>query len=494
MLLRPMRKYAAAGLGSAVLAAGLTLVAPSAEAVTAPAPDDAAISWLTRQLGSDNLVDGSLGATIDFGTALARHGGDQATIDRIKSAVDAGISGYATTGLAAAQAAVFYDLAGVDPTTVDGDLVAKVETAIDDTTGVMPEGGYEGGWSQGLAVQALSAGKDWTCSCTEWDKAVAALVAMQNSDGGWDSGSVSTPDDTADALMALIPLENSATPGVDDAITKGISYLTSTQQSSGAWLAFGSESGNSTGLAAQALQLHGDTGPVAKAAVWLRRHQVSGSACDRKLSTQAGAVAASDSALANGETDGLTDPYGYDWYEATIQSFPAMQVHAASTAPLAVATRWVRAGATQPVAVQGLVNGQRGCLSLMGKNRDVVGVSATSHQFAFPAGTRSYKAILKVAGATAAKTVVALAPKTLPVSVSRPTIAKGGSERVVVKGLYPGERVKLTYKGVVVASGSATAEGWFGASLNVGRSAGTKTVYAVGRFTTRKGQTSFTVR
>ena len=99
-----------------------------------------------------------------------------------------------------------------------------------------------------------------------------------------------------------------------------------------------------------------------------------------------------------------------------------------------------------------------------------------------------------MAGATAAKTVVALAPKTLPVAVSRPTIAQGGSEKVVVKGLYPGEPVRITYKGVVVASGSATADGWFGASFNVGRSAGTKTVYAVGRFATRKGQTSFTVR
>ncbi|GAB2983750.1 prenyltransferase/squalene oxidase repeat-containing protein [Nocardioides montaniterrae] len=500
MSLRPWGKYVAAGVSSAVLAAGLSFVAPPANAATAPSPDAAAISWLTQQLGSDNLVNGDLGTTIDFGTALAGLNGSQATLDRIKSAVDAGVGGYVigdgTDGVNAAQAAVFYDSVGVDPTTVDGNLVAKVEAATDDSTGmVKAQYGYEGGWSQALGVRALVAGDS-----SEASTALNYLLGMQCASGGWSDTTCSyaaDPDDTADALFALFPMQGTGNAAVDDAITRGVSALAASQKADGGFDPSWGENASSTGLAAQALAAGGRTAAAQKAAVWLRAHQIAGSPCDGKLSGDGGAVGYTYTVIANGAADGIAADSGakYDWFNTSIQSFPALVNAPAATGGRWIDTpSWAKAGSTVKATAKNLAAGQRGCLSIAGKNLTVIGGGITAGSFTYPTGTKNRTAVLRVTGSSVTKTVFVLAPKTLKVTAGSARVAKGGKERITVSGLHAGEAVRLKYKGVVVAKGLATSTGTFTRRISVGRTAGAKTVYAFGRFTTRKGHVGFTVR
>ncbi|HJQ07127.1 MAG TPA: prenyltransferase/squalene oxidase repeat-containing protein [Nocardioides sp.] len=487
MFLRPMRTYAAAGLGTAVLAAGLTLVAPTAHAVTTP--DSAAASWLTAQIGADHLVQGSVARTIDFALALDEIGGSQTVLDQLKQGVDANVATYATDGVTDAQAAVYYQAMGVDARTVDGDLIAKVEALTNDSTGEMTES-FGGAWSQWLAVRALT-----TAGSSEAPKALTYLLGLQSPDGGWPGFSGSDADDTADALFGLLPLKGSST-AVDNAIASGVAYLESTQKTDGGFDNFG-ENASSTGLSAHALMLAGETGPAARAARWLRQRQVAGTLCDGKLAADGGAVAYSDTVFAQGITDGIAadSNAGYDWYGATIQSLVPLAAAPAATGALGVsAPAWVRAGSTDSATAVGLALGQRGCLSLAGKNVAVVGGATRTGSFAFPAGSHAYQAVLRVEGSAASRRIVALAPKVLTVGRSRAVVAKGGVERITVAGLHSGEPVSISYNGTVVAKGVATSTGRFVRSIAVGRRAGTKTVYAVGRFGTRKGHASFTVR
>ncbi len=101
-----------------------------------------------------------------------------------------------------------------------------------------------------------------------------ALVARQNSDGGWGISSDyrSNPQDTALALLAL-----STGGGYGNAIDKGVVYLESSSHSGGGWS--GSEGGpariTATTLVLQALKAsnHANSPVVAPALAWLKTKQ-----------------------------------------------------------------------------------------------------------------------------------------------------------------------------------------------------------------------------
>lgn len=482
------RRTGVAALAGSVAAAALVSTSSTPARADAVA-ESATLSWLTSQLGADNLVNGDVGTTIDFGLALNEVGGPQATIDRIKTAVDTNIAGYASWAVPQAHAAVFYEVVGAGSTATAVDLVDKVEAATDDTTGFFNAGAYSGAWSQWLAVRALTLAES-----PEAPKATDYLVGSQCPDGGWgDSRCATDPDNTADALFALLPVAGSS-EAVDTAIEKGVAWLLGHQKPTGAWEAWGEESGNSTGLAAQALAMAGEkTAAVTSAARWLRARQVAGTPCDGRLISEGGAVAASDTVLAEGKTSGLVDPYGYDWYRSSIQALPTLVMAPAGGALGLTGPQFVKASSSASVTAIGLAPGANGCISFAGKNVAIQGGGTTSAAAALPAGTRAYPATVRTVGGSATSTVVALAPKKLKVRLGKSSVRRGARQSVKVAGLYRGESVRITYGGRVVAKGKANANGVFRGRFKVRRSTGVKKVAVRGQFATRKNTVRFRV-
>ena len=86
---------------------------------------------------------------------------------------------------------------------------------------------------------------------------------------------------------------------------------------------------------------------------------------------------------------------------------------------------------------------------------------------------------------------VALAAKKLPVDL-KARVGRGGTQRVVVDGLFLGEKVVVKYDGKVVARGKAKKTG-FVATFPVGRRTGAHKVKVVGQFADRTATKSFQV-
>ncbi|XBB70033.1 prenyltransferase/squalene oxidase repeat-containing protein [Nocardioides sp. WV_118_6] len=489
MLIRTLaRRAAAAATGGALVATGLLVAAPAPQAHADTVERNAAATWLSKQLGTDGLLGGDVAKTIDFALALDEIGGQQATVDKIAVGVDAKVNSYAVDGVSYAQAALFYQATGVDPETRAGGLITKLEGAVNDATGEMAYP-WGGAWSQALAVRALhAAGSD------EAAKATGFLVASECPTGGWGylDGGVCTadPDDTADMLFALFPQQGDSAE-IDAAIAAGVAWLKSAQKPSGGFENYG-ENASSTGLAAHALALTGADAEAQKAAVWLSRRQVAGTACDGKLSGQAGAVPASDTVLAEGRAGGI-DPAGagYDWYLATAQSIVALESVPAAGALRVSAPAFVHASTSVKVTASGLPTGAYGCVTLAGKSVRVEGASATL-AIAVPAGTHRYAATLSTLGGSKSVAVQALAAKTLKVSTAR-RVKAGTKLTVKVTGLAAQERVTVTL-GTKKVVRSATAAGKVTVKVKVGKKKGMTTVKVRGHFADRKGKATIRVR
>ena len=483
------RRTAVALTGGALVASGLLATGPAplahADAGTDTVASNAAATWLGKQLGADNLVHGDVAKTIDFALALKEAGGGDATLTKITAGVDAKVDTYAKDGVSYAQAALFYQAIGVDPRTKAGDLIASLEGAVDDTTGEMTYA-YGGAWSQALAVRALHA-----ANSTEAAKATTFLINDKCPTGGW--GYWDTPhavcsadaDDTADMLFALLPQKGASTE-IDDAIAAGVAWLKGQQKADGGFDNWG-ENASSTGLSGHALALAGATAEAQKAAVWLRRHQVSGTACDLKLTGQAGAVGTNDTVIDEGRQGGLVDNSGYDWYLATAQSIVALKSAPAATTPLTVsAPAFVHASTTVQVKTTGLAPGANGCVTLAGTAVRVQGGATTTAAIAVPAGTHRYAATLSTLGGSKSVTVQALAAKTLKVATAKRVKARA-KLTVKVSGLAAHERVTVTV-GAKKVSTTATAAGQARVVVKVGKRKGATTVKVRGQFADRKGK------
>ena len=156
-------------------------------------------------------------------------------------------------------------------------------------------------------------------------------------------------------------------------------------------------------------------------------------------------------------------------------------------------------GSTLTVPISGLASGERYILRVRGVTgvRGTAGPdgSATS-DVRLPTTTHTYA--VTVLGSSSARTasphVRVLGPKTLTEKLSSRTVRKGGEETVTVKGLAPGEAVRLNYRGPRIWNGTASPSGTAVHSFAVGRSAGKQTVTVRGRFNDRISKTSLTVR
>ncbi len=477
-----VRRAVAAVAGTAVVAGGLMAVAPAPAAHADAVAQSAAATWLAGELDGDGLLHGDVAKTIDYALALDEIGGHQATLDTITAGVDAKVGVYATDGVSWSQAALFYQAIGVNPAD-RGDLITKIEGVVDNATGEMPYA-WGGAWSQALAVRALDgANSGEVGKATDW-----LIDEFECPTGGWgyfDNGNcVADPDDTADMLFALLPQKGTSAK-IDDAIARGVAWLKSVQKVDGGFENY-NVNASSTGLAGHALLLAGATTEAQRAAVWLRRHQVAGTACDVLLQGEAGAVGTTDDVIKEGRDFGI-DPAaaGFDWYLATAQSIVALQAAPAATAPLAVTTKFVHVASPASLQVTGLAAGENGCVTVAGASTRVQGGATTTAPFVVPAGVASYPVTVTALGRSTTANVQALDATKLKVKVA--TKLKANKKATIkVKGLAAGESVSVKI-GKKTATGTANADGVAKVRIKV-KKKGKAKVKVVGQFPDRKGK------
>ncbi|GAA4803497.1 hypothetical protein ACFQ0K_12065 [Nocardioides caeni] len=511
-----LRRLGAVVAGGAVVASGLVAAGPtgSAHALVLNAPTVAAVDWLEAQLTEDDVFGteaSNVTATIDFGVGLARSGADGDVLARIVDGVDGalatyvGSSGDLAKSARVAKAAAFYALAGESLTRGEIDLQDRLETVVGDDGGLDNDWGGDDYFNQSAAVLALDAvGSEETNAATEF-----LLAGQCATDGGWgyldtftDPGNpacVADADTTAVALLGLVSQNDDE--DVAAAIAEGVAYLEGQQAADGSFgeTFFTPFNTNSTGLAGWALSEAGTTESAADAAeaaaVWVRRHQLTGLACDGAAVAEAGMLSYSDQALTDELGSGVTDRARA--ISATAQAFPVLLLAPAATGDVTIkAPRWVKAGTSVTVRAAGLAPGERDCVVLAGGNGAAVGDADGngSASIAVPPTTRNYKAALRtVGGANLTTPVTALAPKVLTVLRGTSRVAAGGQQAVRITGLVPGEKATIRYGKVVVGTGVANANGAFRVTFAVGRAKGTKTVTGRGLFNTRRGAVTFRV-
>ncbi|WGX98562.1 prenyltransferase/squalene oxidase repeat-containing protein [Nocardioides sp. L-11A] len=487
-----VRRTVAAVAGTAVVAGGLMAVAPAPSAHADSVAPNAAANWLVGELDATGLLHGDVAKTIDFALALKEIGGHQATLAKIASGVDGKLDAYAVDGVSYAQASLFYRAVGVDPATKAGNLVTKLEGAVDDTSGEMvyPWGGA---WSQALAVRALDA-----ANSTETDDATDSLIDdFECPSGGWGywdgahTSCTADPDNTADMLFALLPQKGKSAK-IDDAIARGISWLKAAQKADGSFEAY-EVNASSTGLAGQALARAGAAPEAERAALWLRGRQVAGSSCDGKLAAEGGAVGFSDQVVAEGRTDGI-DPAapgtGYDWYLATAQSIVALKA-APIGGPLAVTPLFVHVSSTVNVAATGLAVAENACLTIGATSTPLRGGATTATSFVAPVSAQAYPVTLVAPGRSFTASLKALDATKLKIKVATKIKAKKKAT-IKVKGLAAGEPVTVKV-GKKTATGTANAKGVAKVKVKV-KKKGKAKVKVVGAFPDRKGKATTRVR
>jgi hypothetical protein len=526
-----LRRLCAFVAASTLTISGLSLLAEPAQAVTGDdRPKTVGADWLAGQLTSGLIHNPNFGGfddyglSIDTGLALDAVGGHGSDVQAISTALAGAIGSYVTGddfgdtpssyAGATAKAAVFAAAAGDDPTAYGGlDLVTRLEDRV--ASGAPITGRIEdlstfptdfaNTIGQAFAVNALDA-----ASSTKAADALAYLLKQQCSagyfrlymtedksvpdqtcEGGRGSGaSDPDPDATSTAIRMLLPqIDTSAAAA--RAIGKAEGWLLGHQHADGSFGGGTSTTGanaNSTGLAGWALGALGDADAATAAAVWVRQHQADELAsCPNALSTQTGAIGYDNAGLAAGRTSGITDATSDQWRRATAQALPALAYAPAGAQNLAVAgpTGYVEAGTTVTYHIQGVVPGDKVCVTGVGAATSAAAGldGAVVIPVRLPAGTANRTAM--VSGretGTASVVTKVLGAKTLKVKPGSTTKRRGTRLHVAVSGLAPGERVRLRFRGVTVRSGVADTAGRFVRSIRVGHKLGKARIVAWGEF------------
>lgn len=521
-------------LAGAVAAAFFAVAGPgqhasaAATASTDPQPAAAAADWLAAQLRDGLIHDDrsgfdNYGLTVEVAYALRAVGGHDAEIGEISSALQAAAEQYVgpapeTSAASTGKLLSFASDTGADPRSFGGvDLVARLEAATTDTgpaTGRIVDQGQQADsantFGQAWAVRGLL-----NAGSAEGPAALGYLLKQQcaagffrlyfpqdqSVDQSCDRASPAEPVpavDTAALVVVLLDDKRGVSAELDAALDRAIAWIKSQQAADGSFdggTALEGPNASSTGLAGWALRLTGASAAAEKAAVWLRRHQVSGNACDGLARSEVGAVAYDTTAYFDARKFGITTANGAQWRTVAAQATPALvAAPAASSALRATAPTFARAPSSVWVTVSGLAPGARGCVNLVGRNVWVIGEIKPSLAFGLPDGTKTHTATLTgFAGATTTRRITALAPKRLPVSIRETRLRAGRTQYIRISGLHPGEKVSVHYGGVVVRRGVARSNGAFLTSFPVGSSKGDKRVYVRGQFPTRRNSAPFTL-
>jgi hypothetical protein len=354
---RPVRILAATGLVLTVGLAGCKhenddkVVADSTTAV--PEAALAGAHWLEGQLHDGVLYNrqyktDDYSTTVDLAYAVRAVDPDSKVLPDIATALAAGVDAYAKPGKdvysgALAKLVSFAEDAGQDPRAFGGqDLVAQLEARTADKSPIAGRisdkssyGDYANGFGQAWAVRGLTlAGSKEATAARDF------LLEQQCSEGFFRlyfsppakadqscDGAAAKPEPVDTTALTYILLHDLAKDDHDlaSALDRGIAYIKGQQAADGS---FSGGSGNaivpnsdSTGLAGWALHLAGDDDAAAKAATWVRAHQVG--SCEGPVAKDAGAIAFDDAALSAG-TAGVTEKSEYQWRLSTAQSLPSL--------------------------------------------------------------------------------------------------------------------------------------------------------------------------
>ncbi|WP_436699325.1 hypothetical protein [Nocardioides sp. BYT-33-1] len=482
----------AAVAGGAVVAGGLMAVAPAPAAHAAPANAEAqaVAAWLESEL-QNGLIGGDVGTTIDYGLSLLATGtATPARLAALRDGVDDGVAAWANTDGRKAKAAYFVTAAGGDATNAGGlDLAEATASAVDDATGEIDGGSV---YSQVWAVLALDA-----LGNAEAPTAASALTATQCAGGYW-SFDCAFPDVdyTAYSVIALRSVD--ATPAIVTSVSKAVDFLKTKQAADGGLGDSGDKSdpyytpdnANTTGVAAWALGVAGETAAAAKSAAWIAGHQVVAlPGCGgRGIDTEHGAVSYSTSSMKEAVDAGAIapGPIAGEWQLASAQALAGLAYLAPAQPSLPT---FVDAGTTAAVALQGTRAGQQVCVTGLGTAQRLTAPASAS--FPIPAGTADHAVTLTYLGGTTTSTLKALDATKLKVKV--PAIVKAKKKVTIkVKGLAAGEPVTVKV-GKKSATATANAQGVAKVKVKV-KKKGKAKVKVVGAFPDRKGKATTRVR
>ncbi|WP_244932084.1 hypothetical protein [Nocardioides sp. W7] len=468
--------------------------APAAQAGPVPAPAGAdrspaaaGAAYLASQPGPDGLIKSwyiwpentppqssiDYGLTIDAAYALDAVGGQPAKLTALTDALQGAIGSYATGGGSRAKLASYLLAQGRSGSAIDG-LVTALEGNISEDTGIVgrlvdPDPyDYNSPLTQAYAVAALDlAGSDEADEALDFllgQQCEAGFVqeyfpakdaADQTCDGA--AAPVASVDTTALTVLMLQGQKGETATELAEAT----SWLASQQAADGSWGA----NANSTGLAGWALGVSGNTAAAAKAAGWVRAHQLANAgSCAPYAAQDAGAVTLDDLGYANAASGALDQVDTSVATRATTQALPALLWApggaAAGDTAVTATTKLVRAGSTQTVGLRG-APGDTLCVSANGTSTRVLLPASGTASTSVKLSTRTRKtsvSVVDAGGETDAVAITGLGAKRVLFSVGKKA-HRGKKVVVKVRGLAKGESVVVTFRGVKVAQGKANAQG-----------------------------------
>ncbi|HEX7738883.1 MAG TPA: hypothetical protein VF426_04475, partial [Marmoricola sp.] len=282
------------------------------------------------------------------------------------------------------------------------------------------------------------------------------------------------PDTTSLVILQLQPLSASDAT-VASALAKAKTWLLARQHADGSFnggTSTNTPNANSTGLAGWALGELGDTSAAAKAAQWVRNHQVQPlSGCATKVDKQKGAIAYDTAALTAGRKSGITTDTRDQWRRAASQSVPVLKWLPAQARPtLSAPAGYLRAGSTTTVAAKHGVAGSTVCIAVASTKvlRVVASGGTAQARVTLPAGTAHRTVRLTDGTVTRTATVKVLGKKVLTVKV--PAKAKRGATVTVrISGLAPNEKLTVRRGSTIVKHASANAHGKRWVTVSVGK-------------------------
>ncbi|NYJ00623.1 hypothetical protein HNR19_001321 [Nocardioides thalensis] len=500
------KRAGAAAVGAAILAAGLTAVAPApaAHAATDPGPAADAAGWLADEFAT--LTSDEAGEAIDYGLAVAATDGPAEVLTSLTNGLNGVLADFLPpadpapsqwTAINVAMAADYYATVDAIPP-AETDLFNRFAGMVDDTTGQFGPSAWP--YSQAYAVNALR-----NRNSAELEEARDFLLEAQCENGAWGfdtSCAAGTLDIDGTALAVLALLPDAELAAVGPAVESAIAWMKTQQRADGGFGNWGvntggtTSSGPSSGLAGWALGAAGETAIAGEAAVWIRNHQAAAvTGCATLLDAESGAVAFDGDGYDEGTTEGIGDAVRGSWLNSTAQAYGALTFLPEHTDHLGLGVPlYLDGGSTHRFVVSGLREGERACFKI-GKKRTWVRGNAHG-KATVNAQVPDRTGFIGVTAATAddgagGETAV-LAAKRVPFDL-KDRVRRGGKQVVEVRGLHSGERVVVRYDGAKVAGGKAATDGTFRASFPVGRKAGAHKVKVVGQFADRTATQSFLV-
>ena len=457
----------AAVTGSA-LALSLALV-PSAQAAPVPAPAGAdpapaarAAAYLAAQPQPNNIIKtfyefppgtfdsyDDYGLTIDAASALDAVGGNTAKVAAMTTALEANIGNYVFGGGTAAKMSSFLLAQGRTGVAIDdlvGDLEDHIETAAPNTGRLVdPEDpmtpwddDFNSPLTQAYAVSGLNnAGSSLAGSAPTFHLAQqctagffrASFSAKADADQSCNGAVGPTPSVDTTGLTVILLQDQKSKPVVSAAITKALDWLVSQQAANGS---FSSGNANATGLAGWALGISGRTAAAAKAAGWLRAHQLANAGtCTPYAAKDNGAVTLDDLGYTNAASGPLDDVENSVATRATTQALPALLWAPggadAGATTVTGPTGFVPAGSTQNVALSG-APGNTVCVTKGGTPTRVVLDAAGAATVPVTMGAETSTVTVSTVdagGETDSLSIDGLASTTLEVDPKKDTVAKG---------------------------------------------------------------------